>query len=81
MILALLAWALQIYFYIILARVILSWFPNIDRSNPIVKFIHDVTEPVLRPVREALPQSGGIDFSPMVVTIGIWVLMQVLFGL
>ena len=64
---------------IFLARVLLSWFPNIDHSNPLIRFIYDVTEPILRPIRQALPQTGMMDFSSMVVLIGIWVIMQVLF--
>jgi len=72
---------LNIYSFIIIIRSILTWFPDIDRSNPIVKFIFQVTEPVLQPIREALPQSGGIDFSPMVVIVIIWVLTGVLAGL
>lgn len=72
---------LNIYSFIIIIRSILTWFPDIDRSNPIVKFIFQVTEPVLQPIRGALPQSGGIDFSPMVVIVIIWVLTGVLAGL
>ena len=68
--------AIQLIF---LARVLLSWFPNVDHSNPLIKFIYDVTEPILRPIRQALPQNTMFDFSSMIVLIGIWVIMQVLF--
>lgn len=67
---------LQIINLIFLARVLLSWFPNIDRSNPIIQFLYDVTEPVLSPIRERLPQGMGFDFSPLVVFLVISVLMQ-----
>jgi YggT family protein len=70
--------ALQIYQFILLARVLLSWFPDIDRSNPIVQLLFDVTEPVLRPIRNALPQTGMMDFSPLVVFLGISVLMTLI---
>lgn len=70
--------ALQIYQFILLARVLLSWFPDINRSNPVVQFLYDVTEPVLRPVRNALPQTGMMDFSPLIVFLGISVLSMVL---
>lgn len=69
---------LQVFQLILLARVLLSWFPDIDRSNPIVQFLYDVTEPVLRPIREMLPQTGMIDLSPLIVFLGISVLMQLL---
>jgi YggT family protein len=67
--------ALQIYQFILLARVLLSWFPDIDRRNPIVQLLYDLTEPVLRPIRNALPQTGMMDFSPLVVFLGISLLM------
>lgn len=71
-------WVLQIFQLILLARVLMSWFPNLDYSNPIVRLLYDVTEPVLKPVRDLLPQTGMIDFSPLVVFLGISVLMQLI---
>ncbi|MBC8170550.1 MAG: YggT family protein [Anaerolineae bacterium] len=73
---------LSIYQFILLGRILISWFPDIDRSNPIVQFLFDATEPVLRPIREMLPPSGfgGLDLSPMVVVIGIYVLQMILPG-
>lgn len=57
----------RIYSYVILARIFLSWFP-VDRSNPIVRFIYQITEPVLAPFRIILPLGGmGIDLSPIIV--------------
>lgn len=69
---------LNIFELILLARVLLSWFPNIDRSNPIIQFIYDITEPVLRPIRDFLPPMGGIDFSPLIVILLIQVLTRFL---
>ena len=67
----LLLWA---YFYIIIARAILSWV-NPDRFNPIVRFLYRVTEPVLRPIRRRLPTMAmGLDLSPMVVLVVIYLL-------
>lgn len=68
-----------IYELILLARVLMSWFPNVDRSNPLVQFVYDVTEPVLRPIREMLPQTGMLDLSPLIVFLILQVLTQVLF--
>ena len=57
----------RIYSYIILARIFLSWFP-VDRTNPIVRLIYQITEPVLAPFRVILPLGGmGIDLSPIIV--------------
>ncbi|TVR23033.1 MAG: YggT family protein [Anaerolineaceae bacterium] len=69
---------LQLYSFIILARVLLSWFPNVDPDNPIVRFLYEATEPVLQPVRNFLrrqfPEMGMLDFSPIAVFLGIFVL-------
>jgi YggT family protein len=70
---------LVIFQFILLARVLLSYFPNFDRSNPIVRLLYDVTEPVLAPIRNMLPRTGMIDFSPLIVFLIITVLMRVLF--
>ncbi len=70
--------ALQIYQFILLARVLISWFPDLDRSNPLIQLLFDLTEPVLRPIRNALPQTGMMDFSPLVVFLGISVLMTLI---
>jgi YggT family protein len=51
---------------LILVRVVLSWLP-VDRDKGWVRFIVDVTEPLLGPVRMVLPPIGGLDFSPFVV--------------
>jgi YggT family protein len=66
--------ALQVYFWIIIARAVLSWV-NPDPFNPIVRFLYRVTEPVLRPIRHRLPTFAmGLDLSPMVVILAIYFL-------
>jgi len=72
---------LQLFELALLARIILSWFPNVDRSNPIIQFLFDITEPVLRPIRDMLPPGGMFDFSPLIVFLIIQVLTTVLRGL
>ena len=62
---------LSLFMWIVVARAVLSWV-NPDPFNPIVRFVHSVTEPVLYPIRTKLPLGfGGIDFSPIVVFLGI----------
>ena len=73
---------LQLFFFIVLARVIMSWIPLVtnkplDYNNPIVKFLVDVTEPVLAPMRRFLT-IGMIDLSPMVLLIGLSILQSIL---
>ena len=76
---AILIWALQAYQLILIARVLMSWIPNLDYSNPIARFLVQATEPILAPIRNALPPLGGIDLSPLVVFLGISVLTQLIF--
>lgn len=59
--------ALSLYMWIIIARAVLSWV-NPDPYNAIVRFIYQVTEPVLSRIRRIIPAYGmGMDFSPIVV--------------
>ncbi len=58
---------LWLYMWIIIIRAVLSWVSP-DPYNPIVRFIHNITEPVLYQLRRRLPLSfGGIDLSPVIV--------------
>ncbi|MFM7125206.1 MAG: YggT family protein [Actinomycetes bacterium] len=72
--------AIEIFIFLVYARVILSWFP----ANPygafgqISRIIHQITDPVLLPVRRALPLVGPLDLSPIVVVIGLWFLQRVI---
>jgi len=62
---------LNLYMWVIIARALLSWV-NPDPYNPIVRFLHNVTEPVLYAIRRRVPLFfGGIDFSPMLVILAI----------
>lgn len=58
----------KIYFYALLATIILSWISP-GGSNPAAYLLHQITEPVMAPVRSLLPPMGGLDFSPIVVFI------------
>ncbi len=63
--------ALTIYFWIIIIRALLSWV-NPDPYNPIVRFLYQVTEPVLGRIRRILPDLGGLDLSPFIVLVAIF---------
>ena len=68
--------ALTIFMWIVIARAILSWVSP-DPYNPIVRFIHNITEPVLHQIRKRLPLNfGGIDFSPILVLLAVIFLRQ-----
>jgi YggT family protein len=61
---------LSVYKYILLGSVIISWV-NADPYNPIVRFIHNVTEPVLGRIRRFMPDTGMLDLSPLVAFFAI----------
>ena len=69
---------LNLYFYVILITVIMSWligFNVINGANPYVRQIgyalHRLTEPLLRPIRRFLPDLGGIDISPIFLLLAL----------
>jgi len=62
---------LSLYMWIIIAQAVISWV-NPDPYNPIVRFLHSVTEPVLYNIRRRIPvYFGGLDFSPIIVILVI----------
>ena len=69
---------LNVYMWIIVARAIISWVsPN--PYNPIVNFLYQATEPVLRYARKIVPPIGGtLDLSPIIVLVAIVFLRQFL---
>ncbi len=62
---------LTAYMWIIIGRALISWV-NPDPYNPIVKFLREVTDPVLNRINRYIPlAAGGIDFSPMILIAAI----------
>lgn len=68
---------IDLYSLIVIVAVIASWIgaPN---HHPIVQALRTVTEPALSPIRRVLPATAGLDFSPMVLLIGLQVLKRAL---
>jgi YggT family protein len=52
----------------LLLRVVFSWI-NANPYNSVVRLIHDITEPILAPLRRYIPPIGGFDFTPMVALV------------
>lgn len=77
-----LLYALQALQWIVIIAALVSWV-NPDPRNPIVRFLHAVTEPLFRPFRRLLPPSrtGGIDLSPIFVILVIFLLSRLLVRL
>ena len=61
----------------ILARALLSWMP-ISATNPMVVLLHQVTDPILQPIRRYMPRMGGLDLSPMVALFLIFIIQQLI---
>ena len=77
--------ALQIYIWILIAAAIFSWlyaFNVINSRNEFVnmigRFLFAVTDPVLRPIRRFMPDLGGVDISPIIVFILIYLIQQLI---
>ncbi|HOH47638.1 MAG TPA: YggT family protein [Candidatus Cloacimonadota bacterium] len=70
---------MQIYSYLLLARVILSWF--MDPYHQVYRFLWSITEPVLAPIRRILPAMGGWDFSPIVAFLAIDIITRFLISI
>lgn len=84
-IVALLLYLIEIYSWIVIAAVVLSWliaFRVINVSNEIVRsivgFLMAITEPVFRQVRRFVPSFGGIDIAPVIVLIALWFIRYVI---
>ncbi|MDG2991155.1 YggT family protein [Candidatus Synechococcus calcipolaris G9] len=67
---------LQIYLVILLIRVLLTWFPNVNWSNPPFNILSQLTDPYLNIFRGLIPPLGGLDFSPIIA----FLLLQFLVG-
>ena len=69
--------AFNVYIFSILIQVILSWV-NPGAYNPATALISYIVEPILRPARRIIPPLGGLDLSPMLVMIGLYLLQMLL---
>jgi YggT family protein len=74
---------IDLYIWILIASAVLSWlvaFNVVNTRNPLVasigEFLYRITEPALRPIRNILPNLGGIDISPVILIIGLLFLKQ-----
>jgi YggT family protein len=62
-----------LYIFAVIARVILSWM-QYDPYSQIIRFIYNITEPVLIRIRQVIPTFGGIDISPMILIFVLYIL-------
>ena len=85
---SLLIFLLEIYTFIIIAAVIVSWliaFDVLSLSNPttrrLLSALGRLTDPVFKPVQRFIPSIGGIDISPIIVIFGLMFLKRLVFEL
>ena len=72
--------AFEVYYFLIMARIILSWLP-VNFYNPIIRFIYEVTEPYLALFRRIIPPLGMFDLSPIVAFFVLGLLHRLVISL
>ncbi len=69
---------ISLYTFIIIGRVIISWV-NPDPYNPIVRFLHNATDPVFYRIRRVVPMVfGGFDLTPLVLLVALTFLQRII---
>ncbi len=70
---------ITLYEGLIILRAIFSWFSSPNTENRLIEMLNQLTDPILKPVREMLPATNSIDFSPLIVLVGLELVKRVLF--
>lgn len=69
--------AFEVYSWFIIIRALLSWFHH-DLRNPFIRFIYEITEPVLALIRRMFKLRMAVDFSPLIAIMLLWFLELIL---
>ena len=77
-VLGVLAFAVNIYSWVLFLRVLLSWFPNVDLSNPILSGVVSISDPYLNMFRGVIPPLGGFDLSAILAFVALNLLRSLL---
>ncbi len=72
--------AFEVMMWLIVIRCILSFIRH-NPYQPIIRFIYDITEPIMAPFRRLLPSAGGIDLSPIIVWMVLMLLRNLVLGI
>lgn len=70
-----------VVWFLLIARVVLSWTNPMGGGGGVVAFIYQATEPILAPIRRVLPPTSGIDWSPLVAMLLLGVILRVIVRL
>lgn len=68
---------LNIYFALLIIRILLTWFPNVDWSLPPLAILSQLTDPYLNLFRSIIPPLGGLDFSPILAILLLQVVQSI----
>ena len=71
---------ISLYNGLLIIRILLTWFPNLDTSNPILTTLFSITDPYLNVFRGVIPPISGLDLSPILAFISLSLIKQLLFG-
>ena len=73
-------WLIQFYAIAIFALAIASWFvrPATMVQNPVLSLLNHIVAPLIAPVRRLMPNVGVIDFSPLVVLLALYILLNII---
>jgi YggT family protein len=69
---------ISIYTLVLLVRVLLTWFPNLDWSNPVLSSVSAITDPYLNIFRGLIPPIGGLDLSAIVAFLALQLVQTLL---
>ncbi|MDW7675691.1 MAG: YggT family protein [Bacillota bacterium] len=72
--------AFEVMSWLIIARVLLSWIRH-NPYSPIIRFVYEITEPILGPFRRLIPRLGAIDFSPIIALLALRYLETIIIKL
>ena len=76
--LQIIAQTLQIYSFVLIVRVLLTWFPNVDMGNPVLSTVSSITDPYLNAIRGLIPPLGGLDLSAILAFVALSLMQQLL---
>ena len=72
-----LSYFIQIYSFLLIVRILLTWFPTIEWMNQIAATLSTITDPYLNIFRSFIPPLGMMDISPIVAIISLQILQQI----
>lgn len=69
---------IDLYIWAVIIHAVLSWM-TVNPHNPFVRFLHNITEPVLSKIRGLIPSVGGLDLSPLVLILALSLLRNLIY--